>query len=169
MVTFGGGSDFGASERLLPPILDTFPELEIEVVTTRSNENLPRIEAQAERYQGRLMLTVEPEEIGLRMCEAGAALTAGGTTTVELAALGIPFITVAVAGNQELPSKAWEDRGISLHAGNLHSEMVVESVLAHLRRLVNNPDECMARSHRGRECVDGLGAQRILNHMTEGV
>lgn len=169
LVTFGGGSDFGASGRLLPPILEAFPELEIQVITTRFNDSLPRIEALVGEFGGRLRLTVEPEEIAVPMCEAGAAVTAGGTTTVELAALGIPFITVAIAGNQEMPSKAWEDRGVSLHAGNLQSEAVTEQVLTHLRRLLGEPEECLERSQRALEFVDGLGAQRILSRLFEEV
>lgn len=168
MMTFGGGSDFGANELLLPPILEALPELDVEVIATRANENLPRIEALVRQYRARLRLTVEPGEIADHMCKAGLAVTAGGTTTVELAALGIPFITVAVAQNQEIPSKAWEGRGVSLHAGTLDSKVVVGCVLAHLRWLLNNPTECIERSHRALECVDGLGAERILNYLIEG-
>lgn len=169
LVTFGGGSDFGAGKRLLTPILEAFPELDIEVVTTRSNENLPHIEAQVGYYDGRLRLTVEPEEVAVPMCKAGAAVTAGGTTTVELAALGIPFVTVAVASNQEAPARAWESRGVSLHAGNVDDETLVDRLLTYLRRLLSDPDECLERSHRALKCVDGLGAQRILNHLIEEV
>lgn len=171
LVTFGGGDDRGANQLALSSLLPvTAPDLKFLVVSGAGNPNNLNLKHWIEANgEGRVTLHIDPDLVAPFFASCELALTAGGTTTAELAALGVPFITIAIVVNQENQCKAWEHHGISLHAGSLGSEAVGERVESHLQRLLSNPQERLERSRLAIECSDGFGAERILDCLNEKV
>lgn len=166
-VTFGGGDDYGAGERVLPPLLDAFPELALDVVTTPANSGLPVIKELRRGHGCRVALHVSPDRMQPLMCRAGAALIAGGTTTYELAAVGIPFLVVTLVENQRAQAAAWADLGAAIDIGPVDGVAAVERALTALGRLARDADQCRAMRQAGRRQVDGRGAERILEALAQ--
>ncbi|HHQ68692.1 MAG TPA: hypothetical protein ENM98_00065 [Halothiobacillaceae bacterium] len=161
-VTFGGGDDFGASARLLPALLDQFSTLSIDVVTTAENTGLSLVQRLARDYPERLRLYVNPPQMQPLICQAGAALVAGGTTTFELAALGIPFLVVSLVENQREQAVAWAQLGMAFDLGWIDDPDVVERAADSISQLMASADESRRRHAIGPAEVDGLGADRII-------
>ncbi|WP_322522123.1 hypothetical protein SR882_04360 [Guyparkeria halophila] len=166
-VTFGGGDDFGAGECLLPPLLEAFPELAVDVVTTRANSGLAVIEALCRTHGKRAALHVGPDRMQPLMCRAGAALIAGGTTTYELAAVGIPFLVVTLVENQRAQAAAWADLGAAVDLGSVDERSVGDRAVTAVDALVRDAGACQAMRQAGRRQVDGRGAERILEALAQ--
>lgn len=164
LLTFGGGCDRGANQFVLSKLLPlTAPCLRFVVVSGARNPNNCKIKRWIEANgEGRVTLHLEPDLVSPLFASCQLAVTAGGTTTAELAALGIPFVTVAVAVNQKAQCEAWEYHGISLHAGSLICESISERIEAHFKRLLTNPHERFERSRLAIKFSDGRGAYRVL-------
>jgi spore coat polysaccharide biosynthesis predicted glycosyltransferase SpsG len=103
-----------------------------------------------------------PPSMAALMAEADVALSAAGTTTLELACMGVPSVIVVVAGNQVLAARAYAEREMFAvaHAPN----DAVDAFAA----LVDDVDARRRRSDVGRRAVDGRGAERVVAHMLKG-
>ena len=98
------------------------------------------------------------------MAWADLAVTAGGSTCWELAFMGMPFLVLALAANQRLTVRALAARRAAKSLGTserLRTTVVVRALAPLLRgaRLRE------ALSARGRQLVDGYGADRVLMAM----
>jgi len=162
-VTFGGGDDFGASRALLKPLLAALPTFGFDVVTTQANRALGYVQDLAAAEPGRLTVHVSPPSVARIMCRASMAITAGGTTTYELARLGRPFVTVALVENQQVQALAWEASGASRYAGHITDDDIAARVASIAKELVEKPDCCHAMHECAANLVDGQGADRILD------
>lgn len=98
------------------------------------------------------------------MLWADLVICAGGTTTYELCCLGIPFMTIVVADNQELNAKVLERKKISINLG-WYNKLNTEEIKNNLQYLIGDYKRRMLMSKNGRELVDGRGAKRVLDIM----
>jgi UDP-2,4-diacetamido-2,4,6-trideoxy-beta-L-altropyranose hydrolase len=88
------------------------------------------------------------------MAAADFAVGAGGSTTWERCCLGLPTLQVAIAPNQEAPSRALAEAGLIFFSG--------KSVTAEaLRDALSDPARLKDQSRRMRALVDGEGARRV--------
>ena len=95
------------------------------------------------------------------MC--GIAVTAGGSTIYELAAAGVPFICFSYAENQENLTEYVGREHIAGYAGAWHKEPeeTLERIGRLFKELISDVSMRINYSGRGREMVDGFGAERI--------
>lgn len=98
----------------------------------------------------------------MHMCDV--AVTAGGTTIMELAAAGVPAVCFAIADNQLPGIMAYGSAGVVRFAGNAVSDRsaTLHNIVRELRFLEDAGVRRMY-SDRARECVDGQGAVRIAD------
>ncbi|GFI65385.1 hypothetical protein IMSAG185_00984 [Lachnospiraceae bacterium] len=103
------------------------------------------------------------------MAECDIAVTAGGTTVYELAAVGVPFICFSCAENQEALTEYVGRTGIAGAAGAYHREP--ERMFENLSRLFDSMvshreiRERFSRAEQG--MVDGGGAERLANALEQ--
>ena len=97
----------------------------------------------------------------MRQCDL--AITAGGSTIYELAAVGVPFICFSYAENQEKITEYLGREGIAYFAGAFHREGDVV-----LGRIAEQACDLSRDYHKRNECylkiktlTDGAGAERI--------
>lgn len=95
------------------------------------------------------------------MLKADLCISAGGQTTYELAAVGVPTISICFAKNQLLNLKRWEKTGFIEYAGSYDKEGIIDSLNNCVFRLLPY-EERLRRSKIGRKTIDGLGAGRIV-------
>lgn len=102
------------------------------------------------------------------MTKCQAAISAGGTTLLELAAVGLPTIAYVVAENQLSGTNSMNEEGILVYAGNAwEQEDIVGTILLKLEGLMNDFSLRRSLKRKAESVVDGKGADRIAKILCE--
>lgn len=162
LVTMGAADRDNATGRVIDSLRNLdMPKVEIQVIVGGENPHFIEIEkacstlpgAQAYRDPGAGMVAL--------IARADIAVSAGGSTIWELAAMGVPFVSIIVAENQRLAVSAMGALGFpSVTAANLESELP-----ARMRELIPDTARRQMLSETGRRLVDGQGASRVCREI----
>jgi len=166
LVTFGGGDDRGAIEFVLPVILSfTSENVKIIVVSGEGNPQNKKLGDWINTHGlGRTDFLINPPSISRVFASCDLAVMAGGTSTYEASACGLPMLLITIADNQERQAKAWAEIGAAYYLGNL--ERVTEnSFYDALNMIMNNSEIISKMSLSSRRTVDGLGAVRVSKEL----
>lgn len=162
LVTLGGSDPHDVTSRVLAALAD-LPALEIVAVVGGSNPNLPRLALWAEAFP-QLRLVVDVQNMPELMDWADLAITAAGSTSWELALLGLPSVAIVTAANQTEVAAALECQGLGVSLGEHRSVSGAEIAAAVVDLLADYPRrEKMGR--RGRALIDGGGAARVVTRL----
>ena len=101
------------------------------------------------------------------MQKSDIAITAGGTTVLELSAIGVPTIGIAVADDQEAGLNYMGNVGMIKYAGRLHNDNFWSSLLLEFYGLLENYTDRKILYTNSKKYIDGNGARRIYNHIIE--
>jgi UDP-2,4-diacetamido-2,4,6-trideoxy-beta-L-altropyranose hydrolase len=158
LVTMGGSDIDGATLRVLDA-LSSVEDLEVRVIVGGIN---PHLNAILERAGQRPHISVvrETDQMALEMASADVAISASGGTSWELAFMGLPSLLIALADNQEPLARGLDAAGAAIDLGR--AEALDLEVLRH--ELLDLRDEGPRRktmSERGRQLLDGRGAERV--------
>lgn len=166
LITVGGGDQDNIAGAILQKIMgETY---QYHLVTGAFNPHLARLQELAEVHPN-IHVHYNVQDMAGLMGKCDLAITAGGTTIYELAALGIPFICFSWAENQEALTEYVGREGVGGYAGAWHKEK--DKTLENLERLTAEytasralRDQC---SRRGKELIDGGGAERLARVLAE--
>lgn len=162
LVTLGGSDPDNVTLRVLGALgLLGSAELEVVVVVGPSNPHRASLEQAAQALPGSVRLEDNVEQMAERMAWAEAAVSAAGGTCWELMFLGVPSILVVAADNQR-PNLA----PIVASGAALSGEPDLGSPL---RRLLSDAALRAELSRKGRELVDGKGAERAAAVLEAGL
>ena len=101
------------------------------------------------------------------MCDTDLAISGGGTTTFETAAMGLPSLIFQITDNQANNAIAWEQAGVALDLGHFHK--TESGVLKHkISELIEDCKLRKSMAHTGRSLVDCYGTQRVANALLSG-
>lgn len=160
LITTGGGDTDNIARRILDKIWDE--DREYYLVIGQFNPHFGEMK-ELEKSRTGLHILHYVEDMAALMEECDAAVTAGGTTIYELAAVGAPFICFSYAENQEALTEYIGNKSIAGFAGAYHREP--EETLDRLAQLFGElcRDREMRRSfsQTGRAMTDGRGAERL--------
>ncbi|MDB5984741.1 MAG: pseG [Pseudomonas sp.] len=164
LVNFGG---FDAAGETLKAMLAlaAFEGLQVDFIAGTGNPEWARMQGMVE---GRLdwRLQTHTEQFAELMAQADLFIGAGGGTSWERAALGLPTICIAVAGNQQPNAERLAEVGAHLYLGA--REAVSVAALEHaIGSLLANQDLRASFAERSRQLVDGLGVQRVAAALAE--
>lgn len=95
---------------------------------------------------------------------ATVALSAAGSTVLELCALGVPSVLVVAADNQGPVAEAAEGAGVAVSLGPLGVCRPADAASAVLA-VAGDPGRRLAMRRRGLDLVDGWGALRVATAM----
>jgi UDP-2,4-diacetamido-2,4,6-trideoxy-beta-L-altropyranose hydrolase len=117
--------------------------------------------AEFERQGGVVLGPGRLDDAGMRQAMEAADLvvSAGGSTSWELARFGVPNLTLPMARNQEPIAAELAARGLSVNAGR-YEDAKPQRLAALLASLVRGHAKRQAMSAAGRALVDGAGARR---------
>lgn len=164
LLTFGGGDDYGATLfclRALQPMMDEFETI---VLSGGTNPNLKAIQQWQESRRENVTLLIDHPHIARVMSEADAAVIAGGTTTFETAAMGLPSLIVQIAENQKVNAVAWQQHNVGVDLGPLKG-LTHDRLREELNALRTDPSRLQAMSEAGQKLVDGSGAKRVAEKL----
>lgn len=153
LVTLGGADPESVSGTVIQALLDL--DVETRVVIGGSN---PHIDSWASVAHPRLAIIRDAANMPELMAWADLGVAAGGTTSYELAFMGLPAVLLVVAENQRRVAEALDHHGVAHQVELPHLRAAVAALLP-------NRDRRLQMSQRGRQTVDGRGSERVATRL----
>ncbi|KAB0499757.1 UDP-2,4-diacetamido-2,4,6-trideoxy-beta-L-altropyranose hydrolase [Pseudomonas vancouverensis] len=158
LVNFGG-FDAAMQTRHAMLALQDFHELEVDFVAGAENPAWDRMQSLVEsRPNWRLHRFVD--NFYQMMTEADLFIGAGGGTSWERAALGLPTICIAVSNNQQANGEVMAASGCHVFMG-ARDQVSVEQLRQAVGFVACNQGLRQSLAQRSRLLVDGRGVQRV--------
>ncbi len=169
LITTGGTDTCNVTGRLLKECLenrtDSFMDYSFEVIVGSMNSYEPQLRAMA-GLDSRIHLHKNISNISdyMRSCEM--AVSAGGTTLLELCACQLPTVCFSFADNQKGFVEEMGQRKIMLCAGDAREVSEIEKVIASgLVRFIREPELRQQYTKRMSRLVDGQGSIRVAQYL----
>lgn len=166
LLTAGGGESGGIAGQILERIYtDAFT---FHLVTGRFFSGVERLR-QLEQTHPNIHIHHDVKNMAELMRGCQLAVTAGGSTVYELAALGIPFICFSCAENQEALVEYLDVRKMAASAGAWHREPkeTLDRIEALFSGLAGSAEMQAAFHAREKELTDGKGAERLAGEISK--
>jgi RimJ/RimL family protein N-acetyltransferase len=162
LVNFGGFDAAMQTHHAMLALAD-FPALQVDFVAGADNPAWAQMQALAEtRPNWRLHSFVS--DFYQRMTEADLFIGAGGGTSWERAAMGLPTICIAVSNNQQNNGEVMAAAGAHVFMG-AREQVSVEQLRDAIGFVVDNVYLRQSLADRSRQLVDGRGALRVAAAM----
>lgn len=158
LVNFGG---FDAASQTYHAMqaLDGLDELEVDFVAGAGNPAWEPMQAWvASRPNWRLHSLVS--DFHRLMTEADLFVGAGGGTSWERAAMGLPTICIAVSNNQRANGEVMAASGAHVYLGT-YDQVSIAQLRQAIAFVASNQGLRQSLAERSRQLVDGLGARRV--------
>lgn len=179
LITTGGGDVDNIAGRILKALLEAEEVEKNGTLMEKLNYNLilgrfyPKLQEMLELAAENPCIHIhyDVQDMAALMQECDLAITAGGSTIYELAAVGIPLICFSYAKNQELLTEYIGREKIAGFAGAYHK--APDAVITEIKRLfvefcgdAGKRNACYSNERR---LVDGLGAERLAQEALLGI
>jgi spore coat polysaccharide biosynthesis predicted glycosyltransferase SpsG len=159
-----GGSDIKGTT---PGVMDAFEsvdtEVSVDVIVGPGFQNLDSIRQVAKETETRFTLYEDPENFPEIISRADLAVSAAGSTTYELLAVGTPTIAIPQADNQEPIARALAERD----AVRRHDPDDLDTLGVEIEALLADAESRHDLRRRGRDLVDCRGTERIYRSVCE--
>lgn len=166
LVTVGGGQPPATLEALVEAALQSrIPDLELTLVVGPAGYGTPALDELARRP--RVRLVHQPADMAELMLTAQMAVSSAGSTSWELACLGVPTLVLIVADNQSPVAAALDRAGIAVSLGTAE-DLDTARLGAELESLAADQERRTAMAELGRRTIDGQGAHRVVRTMLAG-
>jgi UDP-2,4-diacetamido-2,4,6-trideoxy-beta-L-altropyranose hydrolase len=136
----------------------------VDVVLGSKALHLENVRRCAKEISLRAAVSVDVNDMALRMSDADFAVGAGGTTTWERCCLGLPVLVIQTAEHQSLSMENLRQLGgqMSLSSnGEITPRLVSEEIV----KLVFDNEALSEMSRKASGICDGYGVQRVLDVM----
>lgn len=168
LINFGGGDPTGETDKAIQAfLLADIDNARAQVVLGAANTDAATLRFRYGNHP-RLEIIEQTDRMSALMAGADVAIGAGGISTWERAALGLPAIVVAVAENQAAIAEVLATRGLHCYLGRSR-QVNVAGLAQSLRFLACNPWLRASFSQRSAALCDGAGARRIATQLIGGV
>lgn len=136
----------------------------VRVVVGATNRNMSSVAQSIEEASDRhhFELVHDSRDMPALMTWADLAVSAGGSTTWELAYMGVPSVVLVLADNQAAVAGGLDRAGVALSLGPF-SERDVDRLSQAIWQLACDPERRRGMRQRGRALVDGGGAGRVVD------
>lgn len=158
LVNFGGFDQAGMALKSLQALAG-IEDVRVQCIAGQSSPDLASLQALVDQYPG---WTLSPfvNDLPQRMASATLFIGAGGGTTWERAAMGLPSLCISVADNQTANAEALGKAGLHLYLGAA-ARVSIDGLRRAVAVLLDNLPLRQHLAERGRSLVDGLGACRV--------
>ncbi|MCO8311493.1 UDP-2,4-diacetamido-2,4,6-trideoxy-beta-L-altropyranose hydrolase [Pseudomonas mandelii] len=158
LVNFGGFDAAMQTHHAMLALAD-FHELEVDFVAGADNPALEQMQSLVD-YRPNWRLHSFVSDFYQLMTEADLFIGAGGGTSWERAAMGLPTICIAVSNNQQANGEVMATSGAHVFLGS-REQVSVEQLRQTIGFVVGNQGIRQSLAERSRQLVDGRGAQRV--------
>ena len=161
LVSFGGSDPGNASELAVEALaLLQDRDLRVIVVAGPACSHLSSLRAAMDRLPCRAELLVDVQDMTPLMLQADLAVGAAGSSCLEWAHFGVPFVGMIVAENQVGLAAGMAQSGAASIVGWQH-DVSSEALCLAIRSLMQDKILRQNMSLAGRTLVDGQGAARV--------
>jgi UDP-2,4-diacetamido-2,4,6-trideoxy-beta-L-altropyranose hydrolase len=167
LITVGGSDPSQMTLRLMEWAHNALEQADLDVVVGPFFQNTEAIERLAAELPVQVSLHFAPDDLSALMLKADIAVTGGGQTTYELAAMGTPAAAVCLADNQRNSLAGLTQAGTLCYVGDVNDIDLPEKLTSALRALDSDVNQRRQLSRRGMQMVDGLGARRVAHAIVE--
>ena len=161
LITIGGSDPAHLTPKLVDLVLRGSPAAQVDVIVGPFFEQTDPVTEATSRKREQIRVLYNPGDMRSLMVNADLAITGGGQTTYELAATGTPALAILTAENQLHNLKALDTLGTLIFAGGRDDVDLIQKLSTGFATLLNHPGRRAEMSKRGRELIDGLGAERL--------
>lgn len=164
---FFGGSDLtNETEKSLMAVAALSGlNISVDVVVGAGNSHHEAIEALCMSMRD-VRLYCQVDNMAELMSKADLALGAGGSTTWERCALGLPALVISVAENQIAIANGVDRVGAHRHLG-LSKNVSVAQLTASIEAVSNEPEILEKMSRAASALVDAKGCERVIKTLRE--
>lgn len=170
LLTTGGADAYCLSCRILQGLCvrQEFQNVQFLVIVGAMNPYKEALEQLAQTY-GNVELLYNVNNMGELMRKSMLAISAGGTTLLELCACRVPTVCFSVTENQVLLSKGLGERGIMSYCGDARYgvEALVEKIQQETLVLLEGKEKRSLYMERMSLMVDGKGCERVARMLCE--
>lgn len=176
LITTGGTDPFHISLGLLSACLeserqDLVPPASLkgfsfDVIIGSMNQDEIPLQELAARHPEQIHLHKNISNMSYYMRRNQLAVSAGGTTLLELCACSTPTVCFSFADNQLDGVRQMADLQIMLHAGDARFDPVVSNILQALNTYLTSTALQKEYAARMNKLVDGQGVKRIADFLT---
>lgn len=164
LITVGGVDTYNAAGQIVKKILQDpyFSNMQFHIVAGRLNHHLPELEKLSKEHTS-VVIHQNVSKMSELMLACDLAVTAGGSTTYELCACGVPSVCFSCADNQLMLVKAFSENGLMISAGDIRSDadVCVSRIIDGLKRYCEDSNLCLEICKKVQEMVDGNGVKRL--------
>jgi spore coat polysaccharide biosynthesis predicted glycosyltransferase SpsG len=164
VVCFGGSDPADVGARVIPAIADGGAWSTVAIVGPGYRGQL--VESGGVVPSTGLHVLRDPPELDSRLATASLVVSGAGTIKFELALLGRPMVLLAVVDDQLAVGPPFAATGAAEYLGDGRT-IEPEAVVAAVTRLMADEPARMSIASRGREVVDGRGAERLADAVLE--
>ncbi len=168
LLTTGGSDSLGIAEKLIALAMEDeeASKYTYHVVSGAMNPHLAGLRAW-EKKNANIQVHVNVQNMAelMRICDI--AISAGGFTLYELAAMGIPTICFSFAQNQEQGVETFAEEEIALYGGNYLEDAAgtLQKIIEKVKELAGRDNLRQTLKERARDLADGRGCERIAAYL----
>lgn len=167
IVTTGGGDQYNFMTELTKRIKADrrYESIEFTMISGGCNIYYEDLVKEANSANNITVIS-NPANMAELMLESDLAISAGGSTILELSVLGVPSIGFSVAEDQKAGLFFMDKIEMVKYAGHITDERFWEVILTELNNAIEDYSSRMNLSNKSRKCFDGKGAERIFLEIT---
>lgn len=164
IISFGGGTDFGATLASVRAIeSSSLRNVRIRVAINKNNIDYNEIASLLNRFKDAKF--IKTHCLSKEMAISDLAIIAPGMTSYEAACLGLPMLLICTADNQFINSKGWSESRCAISLGQIN-EITQETFINVLNRLKSSQKKLRNLSFNCFNSVDGKGASRVKEELS---
>jgi UDP-2,4-diacetamido-2,4,6-trideoxy-beta-L-altropyranose hydrolase len=168
LVTLGGSDADHVARTVIQALsLVKVDGLEAKVVLGGDSARRAELEPLVSASQGRISLAYNADNMPELMAWADVAIASAGSTVWELCFMGLPALLIDLVQHQRLVAETLEQLGVAQHVLSSHN-FSPEAIAEKLESLLQSVERRTSMSQRGRELVDGRGAERVVTAIRAG-
>lgn len=160
-----GGSDI---RELTPIAVRAFDghDLRVDAIVGPgcTTEQEKAVQEAAQACSADVRVARDPANLVDRMASADLGVSTASSTTYELLALGTPIVSIPVVDNQEPIAAALRKRDTAVVLNRTDGQQAFETAIM---EYMTDPERRYERQQRGRELVDGRGAERTTDRIID--
>jgi UDP-2,4-diacetamido-2,4,6-trideoxy-beta-L-altropyranose hydrolase len=162
LVTLGGADPSNQTLTIVRAIQQLELErLETIVLIGPANPYVQTLQSVIKQSKFPIQLISNPDNIPELMAWADLAISASGSTVMEMLFMGLPALVIILAENQKTVAEALAETDVAVNLG-WYQDLSAAQIAREMTELVEATDVRSEMSQRGRHLVDGKGAERVL-------
>ncbi len=167
LVTLGGSDPDNVTLKVIQALQQVEVEgVEAVVVIGGSNPHYEQLQSASQNVRFPINLERNVTNMPDLMAWADVAISASGSTTWELAFMGLPSILLILADNQQFIAEKLGNMGVFVNLG-WHENVSKQDIAQVIAQLLSATEKSTQMTRRGQELVDGYGAARVVAMLAE--